>query len=66
MDEPYLEPQRGDIGFGPLSAEEANTWLTGRGCPRRVTGELRLAELFALARGQEPPALRRRPIGLAT
>ena len=29
-----------EIEFGPLSAEEANEWLTGHGCPRRVAAEL--------------------------
>ena len=54
-----------EIEFGPLSAEESNRWLTGYGYPRRVASELTLAELYAVARGEGPRALRRRPIGFA-
>ena len=54
-----------EIEFGPLSAEEANRWLARHGCPRRVASELSLAELYAVARGEEPRSLRRRPIGFA-
>jgi hypothetical protein len=54
-----------EIEFGPLSAEESNRWLTSQGCPRRVASALSLAELYAVARGDEPRALTRRPIGFA-
>lgn len=54
-----------EIEFGPLSVEEANTWLAGRGCVRRVARPLALAELYAVTRGEEPRALQRRPIGFA-
>jgi hypothetical protein len=54
-----------EIEFGPLSAEEANRWLASRECPRRVVGELSLADLYAVTRGEEPRALTRRPIGFA-
>lgn len=62
-----LHPGRclAEIEFGPLSPEEANRWLTGQGCPRRVATALTLAELYAVARGEEPRALSRRPIGFA-
>jgi hypothetical protein len=54
-----------EIEFGPLAAEEANRWLTSHECPRRVASELSLAELYAVARREEPRALTRRPIGFA-
>jgi hypothetical protein len=54
-----------EIEFGPLSADEANRWLTRQGCPQRVTTGLSLAELYAVARGERPRALTRRPIGFA-
>lgn len=54
-----------EIEFGPLSADEANRWLSRQGCPQRVAMSLSLAELYAVVRGERPRALTRRPIGFA-
>jgi hypothetical protein len=54
-----------EIEFGALSPADANAWLAARDCPRRVTWEATLAELYAVLRGEQAPATRRRAIGFA-
>ncbi len=51
------------LRFGPLDVEEANRWLEARGEPARVRTPTMLAELYALASGQDLRPAHRRPIG---
>lgn len=43
------------LEFAPLRADEATTWLAGRGLDRRVDSPKTLAELHAMLAGREPP-----------
>jgi hypothetical protein len=51
------------VPFEPLGVEQANQWLTGRGCAVRIRQSATLAELYETMRGREPEI--RRPFGFA-
>lgn len=54
-----------EIEFAALPAIEANAWLAAHDSSDRVSTETTLADLYAILRGDEPQAVRRRPVGFA-